>query len=61
MIIVLVTRGKHESVDFAFIMMFDTTIEANSYVEGINTGKCKYWTHAEIMMPGEEIELMQPD
>jgi len=61
MIIVLVTRGKHESVDSVSIMMFDTTIEANSYVEGIKTGKCKYWTHAEIITLAEEIELMQPD
>jgi len=61
MITVLVTHGKHESVDYAFIMIFDTLIEANSYVEGIRTGKCKYWTDAEILTPGEEIELMQPD
>lgn len=60
MIIVLVTTGKHESVDTAKVRLFDERWEAEDYCKNINTGKQKYWINAEIVQDSVPIELAQP-
>jgi hypothetical protein len=60
MIIVLVTTGKHESVDTAKVVLFFERFQAEDYVKGISTGKRKYWTKAEIVDSNEVVELCQP-
>ncbi len=60
-IIVLVTRGKHESVDYAGVYLFDNMGDAQKFCKSKNTGKIKYWTKAEIIPNGIEIELSHPD
>jgi hypothetical protein len=60
-VIVLETRGKHESVDTARVFTFANYTLAEAYCKGHNTGKIKYWTKAEIVSDGEEVELCQPE
>lgn len=59
-IIVLITEGKHESVDCATVRLFLTSAEAVAFCNQKNTGKQKYWTKAEILEDGERVDLMQP-
>ena len=61
MVIVLETSGKHESVDYATVRVFDTLEEANDYCHGVATGLVKYWTEAIVVQNGEKIELSQPE
>ena len=60
-VMVLVTRGKHESVDTARVFAFANYALAAAYCESRNTGKVKHWTKAEIIDDGEEVELCQPE
>lgn len=60
-VIVLVTRGKRESVDFATVRLFDSVASADAFVEEVCTGPVKYWTHAEILRDGDEVELYMPE
>lgn len=58
-IIVLKTRGKHESVDYASVHLFNSLTEAQNFCAKENTGRIKYWTNAQIVDDGESIELEQ--
>lgn len=58
MYIVLVTEGKRESVDSAFIRLFATEEAATTFVEEIRDVGKKYWIKAEIVPEGVEIELV---
>lgn len=60
-VIVLVTRGSHEFVDYVFIMLFDTYEKANSYCLQMSTGKVKHWCKAEIVDECVPIVLEQPE
>ena len=59
--IVLQTAGKHESVDYAKVYVFDLKSDAEAHISAVCTGKTKYWKHAEIVEEGQEVELMQPE
>ena len=59
--IVLITRGKWDSVDYAEVRTFDDVETARIFCTKVNTGHQKYWTSAEIVNEGEEIELRQPE
>lgn len=61
MIIVLVTEGKHDSVDYATVKLFEERFQAEDFCKTANTGKQKYWRSAEILRDGEQIELCQPE
>lgn len=60
-IIVQVTQGKHESVDYAGVKLFDTLQEAEKFMAENNTGKQKHWKNCIIVESGELMELQQPD
>ena len=60
-VLVLVTTGKHESVDTARVFAFANYALAEAFCESRNTGKIKYWTKAEIVSDGEKVELCQPE
>lgn len=62
-IVILVTQGKHDSVDYAKVVIFekDKADEANEYLKKNNTGRIKYWTKAEIMTRGDAVDLEQPE
>ena len=60
-IIVLETRGKHETVDYATVHLFKDPLEAECFCASKRTGKIKHWTNAEIVTMGETVELRQPD
>lgn len=60
-VIVLITRGKHDSVDYAQVVLFETIGAAQTFCKEKCTGRKKYWTDAVIVRNGEEVELMQPD
>ena len=60
-VIVLVTKGKRESVEFATVRLFDSVTNANAFVEEVRTGPVKHWTHAEILRDDEEVELCMPE
>lgn len=61
MFIVLVTSGKHDSVDYAKVRLFEEYAQAEDYIKRTCTGRQKYWNHAEILRDGETVELMQPE
>ena len=61
MYIVLVTQGKHESVDYATVRTFDDLDAANMFIKKTATGKQKYWVDATLVEDGEELELTQPE
>lgn len=58
--IVIETSGKHDSVDFAKVYLFQHRSDAEAHIAAVCTGKTKYWRNAEIVSEGKEIELMQP-
>lgn len=58
--IVLVTSGKHESVDRASVKLFDTFGDATDYIFSV-TRTGKYWTQGEIVSDGIGIELGSPE
>jgi hypothetical protein len=56
-VIVIVARGKgNDGIDYIKPLLFDTTEEAEEYIEGVNDVDSKYWTYAEIVPNGVEIE-----
>lgn len=59
-VIVLVTEGKHEIIDYATVVLFNNEKEAKEFCRINNTGFCKYWKKAEIIEEDERIELSQP-
>ena len=59
--IVLVTTGKHDSVDTVAVRFFDERGRAEQYCESLITGETKYWTYAEIVDEGYTTELAAPD
>lgn len=59
--IVLKTNGKHDSVDYASVHIFDTLNEAKDFINFVQTGKQKYWTNAILVENGEKNELKQPE
>lgn len=57
-IIVIVTSGKNESVDYVKVVLFDKFLAAHAYVEATSdTEKKKHWTTAEIVPVGRTIDL----
>lgn len=60
MALVLVTTGKHESVDTAEVRIFDNNEAAELFCKKKSTGPKKYWTKAEIVLDGLEISLCNP-
>ncbi|MAX51520.1 MAG: hypothetical protein CMH22_06030 [Methylophaga sp.] len=55
--IVIVARGKgREGADWIKPKLFDTREEAEKFIESVNDLESKYWTYAEIVADGEEIE-----
>lgn len=61
LVIVLVTEGKYESVDYAKVATFGNRIAALEFCKANNTGRTEYWKKAEIIEDGEKVELCQPD
>lgn len=59
-IIVLQTSGKFESVDSAKVLLFEDEQKALEYCSR-KTKPGKYWTKAEIVEAGKEIDLISPD
>jgi hypothetical protein len=58
--IVIVTTGKREDVDAASIHTFDSREKAEAFcTKTISPGK--YWTNAQIVNEGKEIELGRPE
>jgi len=56
-IIVIVARGKgRESADWIKPVLFNTKEKAQKYIESVSDLESKYWTYAEIVDNGEEIE-----
>lgn len=60
-VIVLVTTGTHERVDFAKVLLYETPQLAREACHRMNTGPKKYWTRADIVLEAEEIELLNPE
>ena len=62
MYIVLVTKGKRESVDYASVQVFSDKLDAIEFIQA-NESKVqtKYWTKCELVNQGEEVELSQPE
>lgn len=60
-IIVLVTEGKHDSVDYVTVLTFDDNMSALKFCKANSTGKQKYWQNAEIVKSGQKVDLGQPD
>jgi hypothetical protein len=59
-VVVLVTEGKNENVDFATVVTLGSYAEAEEFCKANNTGAKKYWKKAEIVSDGEQIELCNP-
>ena len=59
--LVLVTEGKHESVDFAKVVAFDSYLAAIEFCQATNTGRTKYWKKAELVADGVKVVLLPPD
>lgn len=57
MIFVLVTKGKHESVDCAMVRVFDTKEAAETFCQKQNDPAKKYWTKAAIVKDNVLYEL----
>ena len=56
-IIVLVAKGKgREGADWITPKLFNTKEEAEKFIESVNDLDSKYWTYAEIIGDGEEVE-----
>lgn len=57
-IIVLVARGKGRgsSADFVRVKLFNSVEEANTYIKSVNDLESKYWTYAEIVSEGVDVE-----
>ena len=59
--IVLLTEGKHESVDYATVVLFNDRVAAIRFCKQMNTGKEKYWKNAEVVEDRVRVALGQPD
>ena len=56
-VIVIVANGKgREGADWITPKLFDTREDAEKYIESVNDLDSKYWTYAEIVEDGVEIE-----
>ena len=55
-IIVLIVEGKRYRVDFFTVKLFDTKDEAEKFINVINDLEHKYWTYAEIVGDGVQVE-----
>ena len=56
-IIVIVAKGKgREGADWITPKLFNTKEEAEKFIESVNDLDSKYWTYAEIIGDGEEVE-----
>lgn len=56
-IIVIVAKGKgREGADWITPKLFNTKEEAEKFIQSVNDLDSKYWTYAEIVEDGEEIE-----
>ena len=57
-IIVLITEGKGRgsNADFITVKLFDTKDEAEKFISVINDLEHKYWTYAEIVGDGVQVE-----
>jgi len=61
-IIVLVTEGKNDRVDYAKVVLFDTKQEADVFIDTVSSKeRTKYWCQAEIVYNKEQVELYSPD
>lgn len=61
---VLVTEGKHDSVDRATVVTIDDHERAEAFSDLINTdekNKGKHWKTAQIVESGRTVELTWPD
>ena len=61
-IVVLVTHGKHEYVNYAQVVVFarEDQDKVKLFLQNNNTGKVKHWTKAEVMTRGDDVESEQP-
>lgn len=56
-VIVIVAKGKgRERPDFITPKLFDDIDKANKFIEDVNDLDGKYWTYAEVVDEGEELE-----
>ena len=55
-IIVLIVEGKGKGIDFFTVKLFDTKDEAEKFINVINDLEHKYWTYAEIVGDGVQVE-----
>ena len=57
-VIVLIAEGKGigSSADFITVKLFDTKDEAEKFINVINDLEHKYWTYAEIVGDGVQVE-----
>lgn len=54
---IIVARGKgRESAEWIIPKLFDTKEKAEKFIKSVNDLESKYWTYAEIVKDGEEIE-----
>lgn len=56
-IIVIVVKGKgREGADWITPKLFNTKEEAEKFIKSVNDLESKYWTYAEIVADGKQIE-----
>jgi len=56
-IIVIIARGKgREGADWITPKLFDDIKEAEAFIKEVTDLDSKYWTYAEIVRDGQEIE-----
>lgn len=60
-VIVLITEGKNESVDYATVRVFPNKRDALYFCKENTTGRQKYWKACEIVGNGERMELCRPE
>lgn len=60
-IIVLVTWGKHDSVDRASVRLFESPAAAQDFCTATHAPEGKHWTKCEILRDGDEIELCRDE
>ena len=56
MVVVLVTKGKREDIDDVCIRIFDTELDAKSFIKEVDTGPKKYWTKAQIVEDNQSVD-----
>ena len=55
-VIVLIAEGKGIEYIFFTVKLFDTKDEAEKFINAINDLEHKYWTYAEIVGDGVQVE-----